>query len=737
MRRILSYMRYGQRVLERHGLRETLRMGGRLLKDFGVLGMMRALSYRATGGMSLSRDTAEKQRSAGWLMPHTASVDIIVCVHNALEDVTNCLNSVVRHTLPPYRLILVDDGSDAPTRDYLHDFAAAQGALLLRNETAQGYTKAANKGLQTSIAAWAVLLNSDTVVTPYWLDRMVRCGESSSSIGLVGPLSNAASWQSVPQVMREDGDWEENPLPPGVTLDQWAQEIASIAPLSYPRVGLLNGFCLMIRRELRRNIGNFDEEAFGAGYGEENDYCLRVRKMGRELAIADDAFVWHAQSRSYSHERRRELCRRADEALHAKHGSEAIFAALRLTERHPALEGVRARMSVMLERQRLREETRRLYEGKRVFFLLPALDAGGGGNIIVREAQALSEMGVDAEIVNDAMHAAGFKKNYPWCRVPVRYLSDPAEIAGIARKADVLVATLFTTVDMLAQCVVPLPEAERPQLVYYIQDFEPYFFPPEDPRHRQAWDGYTKIPGMKLVCKTSWNQQELLEKTGARATVIGPSYRWDAYHPRQQKAHPGSKVRIIAMVRPATPRRSPELTMRVLARLKKRFGAKIAITVFGVSSRDADYRKLDRSFSHRNVGTVSADEVAALLADSDIFLDLSTYQAMGLTALEAMASQVAVVAPRRGGAGEFITHETSGLLVDTQDEEACFCAAERLVADEALRQQIQQNALHAAARHYPEICARGLLDAVYAQDATNSTREREGAGEDYASARAV
>lgn len=184
------------------------------------------------------------------------------------------------------------------------------------------------------------------------------------------------------------------------------------------------------------------------------------------------------------------------------------------------------------------------------------------------------------------------------------------------------------------------------------------------------------------------------------------------------------------MVRPSTPRRAPELTMRVLAQLKRKLGSKVDITIFGCSARDKGFKALEHDFPHRNAGAVTSEEVAKLLAGSDVFLDFSTYQAMGLTALEAMASEVAVVAPKDGGSGEFITDGISGLLVDTKDEAACLEAAERLVSDHALRRAIQKNALIDAVQYYPEKCARALLDAVF-EEARQTQEVR------HASARAV
>ena len=157
------------------------------------------------------------------ILAHIKDVDIVVCVHNALEDVRGCLDSVLLHTTKPYRLIIVDDGSDSDTARYLAAFVAQHAdAALLRNEAARGYTFAANQGLRASSSSYALLLNSDTIVSPGWLDRMLACAETDPKIGIVGPLSNTASWQSIPRI-EDKGDWAANPLPPGVSIPKMAE----------------------------------------------------------------------------------------------------------------------------------------------------------------------------------------------------------------------------------------------------------------------------------------------------------------------------------------------------------------------------------------------------------------------------------------------------------------------------------------------------------------------------------
>jgi GT2 family glycosyltransferase/SAM-dependent methyltransferase len=318
------------------------------------------------------------------LLPHRASVDIIICVHNALEDVKRCLDSVVCHTRMPYSLILVDDGSNDETRAYLVSFADSQSALLIRNEQAKGYTFAANQGLKRSRSEYVVLLNSDTVVTPLWLDRMVACGESNAQVGLVGPLSNVASWQSIPEIIC-DGDWAENRLPAGFSVADMGKLVGQYSARLYPRIPFLNGFCLMIKRGVLEQIGYFDEAVFGKGYGEENDFCLRARKAGWQLAIADDTYIYHAQSRSYSHERRKELSKQADVALATKHEPQMIIDGVKKCRFDRVLEGVRARNRAMVERKQLLEAGMKLWEGKRVHsFYLSQMRAAAGMSFLTK-----------------------------------------------------------------------------------------------------------------------------------------------------------------------------------------------------------------------------------------------------------------------------------------------------------------------------------------------------------------
>ncbi len=160
-----------------------------------------------------------------------------------------------------------------------------------------------------------ILLNSDTVVSPGWSVHLVEAAESKPELGMVGPLSNAASWQSVPRLRGRWGGWAVNALATGQSVEDMAALVARVAGRDPVEVPLLNGFCLLLKRELIESVGLLDERRFPDGYGEETDYGFRAADAGFGLAVAPQAYVYHAKSKSYGPLRRWRLTRRGARAL--------------------------------------------------------------------------------------------------------------------------------------------------------------------------------------------------------------------------------------------------------------------------------------------------------------------------------------------------------------------------------------------------------------------------------------
>jgi GT2 family glycosyltransferase/glycosyltransferase involved in cell wall biosynthesis len=228
------------------------------------------------------------------------TIDIVVPVYNAADDLRRCVDSVLIHTGGDYRLLLIDDASPDPAIGvYLEEIRSRRLSHIqcISNENNVGFTLTADLGMSLAReGADVVLLNSDTIVTRGWLDKLARCAQSDAAIGTVTPFSNNAEICSLPR------HCENNPWPPERDTEGMVQALEQAAVPSYPDLPTGVGFCLYIRRALIDAIGVFDP-VFGLGYGEENDFCMRAASAGFRNVLCDDAFVVHLGGSSFGAKR--------------------------------------------------------------------------------------------------------------------------------------------------------------------------------------------------------------------------------------------------------------------------------------------------------------------------------------------------------------------------------------------------------------------------------------------------
>lgn len=241
-------------------------------------------------------------------------IDVIIPVYNAYEDICLCLDSVLRTTSGPDRVILIDDCSPDPRIKHYFDALEKNGdtrLMLLRNTSNLGFVGTVNRGMDLGRND-VILLNSDTVVTPGWIDKIRRCAESDMKIGTITPFSNNAEICSFPNFC------EENSLPPGMSAEDVNRAIESAAFPLYPDIPTAVGFCMYIRRALLDKIGLFDAETFRLGYGEENDFCMRAVAAGWRNVLCDDTYILHTGSRSFD-SKKQALTEQNMQRLLAKH----------------------------------------------------------------------------------------------------------------------------------------------------------------------------------------------------------------------------------------------------------------------------------------------------------------------------------------------------------------------------------------------------------------------------------
>jgi GT2 family glycosyltransferase/glycosyltransferase involved in cell wall biosynthesis len=226
--------------------------------------------------------------------PDGLAVDVIVAAYRGLKETQLCLTAVLDDAgRPPGRVIVVDDCSPEPRLvAWLRRLAEDGRITLLRNHRNLGFVASVNRGMEAAGTHDVALLNSDAVVPRGWLRRLAAQAYSVPRVASVSPFSNNATICGYPSISGG---------PPAFGLDVHAIDAACQAVNAGRRVEVPTtvGFCMYIRRAALNDVGLFDAETFGFGYGEENDFCLRAAARGWRHLLACDTYVFHKGSVSF------------------------------------------------------------------------------------------------------------------------------------------------------------------------------------------------------------------------------------------------------------------------------------------------------------------------------------------------------------------------------------------------------------------------------------------------------
>jgi glycosyltransferase involved in cell wall biosynthesis len=207
----------------------------------------------------------------------------------------SCLESVLAESGTALRslIVVVDVSPEPDMRAALAKFARSDRRVLVRhNKENVGFVATCNRGLAERRGD-AVLLNSDTIVTPGWLAELAEVARSDPRTACVSPLSNNATFYSVPLFAAE------------TAADSVDWEVVRAACSKLPRwteMPTAHGFCLYMRGQVLDLVGHLDL-AFSPGYDEENDWVMRAQAMGFIAKRANHAFVYHLGSQSFRKEK--------------------------------------------------------------------------------------------------------------------------------------------------------------------------------------------------------------------------------------------------------------------------------------------------------------------------------------------------------------------------------------------------------------------------------------------------
>jgi GT2 family glycosyltransferase len=209
--------------------------------------------------------------------------DIVMPVWNNKEVTSRCIDSIFDNTHCDYRLIIIDNASDAPTRLYLEQLKSSrpEAVLLITNQENLGFTKAVNQGMRAASADFVCIANNDIIVSDGWLQEMMQVAQSHKDIGIVNPATNFGKKK-----------------PSNITYQQYAVQMTKGKEGRFSETASPVAFCYLIKKEVIDKIGLLDER-FSPGYFEDTDYAIRARRAGYKSVFAEGAFVFHPEHTSF------------------------------------------------------------------------------------------------------------------------------------------------------------------------------------------------------------------------------------------------------------------------------------------------------------------------------------------------------------------------------------------------------------------------------------------------------
>lgn len=215
---------------------------------------------------------------------------VVIPVFNAPLQLQRCLAAVRKTVGEEAGVIVIDDASTDPDIAPVLE-SRCNGWTVIQHPNNLGFVATANRGMREAGRRDVVLLNSDTVPAGDWLHSISRCAASDPGIASITPFTNNGEIASLPAFCKA------SPLPEDP--EAWARACQRAAGPDYPEIPTAVGFCMYLRRACIDRIGAFDEAAFGRGYGEENDWCMRASADGWRHVLADDTFVAHEGNASF------------------------------------------------------------------------------------------------------------------------------------------------------------------------------------------------------------------------------------------------------------------------------------------------------------------------------------------------------------------------------------------------------------------------------------------------------
>jgi GT2 family glycosyltransferase/glycosyltransferase involved in cell wall biosynthesis len=573
-------------------------------------------------------------------------VDIVIPVYGAINQVKACIESIYKHTHWPCNVIIVDDCSPDPkVKSWLSQHELLSKAKVLYNNKNRGFAATVNRGIMNGKGKYICVLNSDVIVTPYWLTKLVMAIEADPKNQIVNPATNDTAEISVP-------------MQPGFSYLDMNDALENTSFRRYPEI-MPTGFCFFFRRELINDIGLFDEGY--VSYGEETDFWFKTirlvkdgKYMGYRAVMADDCYLFHERGSSFSqlgqsaHMQKRKAGNERFKFLHPQYSEWRNTFDLK-----GALGNLRDPIDPAVLTKPLKYN---------IAWVVKSTDYCGGMKYIADIVNQLIDRGVNAKVVCIKNPGTPANINPPVLSqlhtAPIFFNNEDEFLKGFTPKVfpnGIVVAAVNEMVFPVQKLV---KDNDGLHGIHHVQSYDPLICKVSG-YSKEMTDYVTKAFGLlETVCSSKWIAEKLKEDN-INSPGIYPGVDTNLFHLRDRSKGDDRPTVMVYMTKQYPYRgyiRGAEYCKELWKQAMEE-GQEIRILAVGSVH-------VPECPAVVGLGPLNDSHLAQMLANEvDVFLDPSHVHSYGLPTLEALASGCQAVSWDNKGVMEYVNDYPNQLTV--------------------------------------------------------------------------
>lgn len=593
--------------------------------------------------------------------------DIIIPVYKSPEWVKLCVYSIFKNTRDEIlnKVYLINDCDDYLTNNCLKNLKNKYGKKIeiIKNEKNLGFIGSTNKGLEKSTADYALLLNTDCILSKNAIEKMINNIKDDDTIGLVCPISsNAAnlSLEMFPGFNYNDMNSLLEKKFKGILFDACT----------------VVGNCLLITKRCLKEVGLLDT-AYGLGYGEETDYQFSAMAKGFKAKVSIDTYVFHKAEVSFgvSKEKQERLNKNRD--LFFERWGKEYNKAYALYEKNDPIKYILNNIT---------DDDKKIVLDS-VFYLDGIVQNAGGVHVTV---DIVNYLAINNKAVNIAYGIMGDYKEI--------MLFNPISIDTIEKyKVNKIVATIWAST-YYARVIA---DKLKCKLLYFVQGYETLF--ENGAAYGLVTTSYKLVDSVLTI--SNYLKDELKNTHNVESTLINNGINIDLLLDSNKK----TSNKTITMILRNSPMKGDWILCDIIKKIDcqlKGYNINVIYMNEYIEFPDVVNNKLNLY-----LGPISRKDIIDILQKSDIYIDASLNEGFGLTPLEAMACGNVVIASNSLGNKDYIKNGKNGIIINkVNDSNEYVNALSSIVSDNEKFKALRNNAIETSKKFDIDIVTEKYID---------------------------